>query len=242
AFGRKLNDLEGLSVDDHGFIYAITSHSANADGERRADREQMLRFRIEGNQVGQITSFTKLRDALENDADLKAKITAMTGETVDFSTLNIEGLAFHRQTQTLMLGIREPLVGQNSLIVTIRNPNDVFAGLAEPRFADPIVLDLQGGGIRALSFDPVIGAFLIVNEIRGEDGRNHSQLWQWSGDPADSPAPVDLPDIINLNNVESIDSITINGESRLLLMSDEGNEKKGRPAKYMMLDYQQIGY
>ena len=52
---------------------------------------------------------------------------------------------------------------------------------------------------------------------------------------------MDLPDIINLNNVESIDSITINGESRLMLMSDDGNEKKGRPAKYMMLDYRQIG-
>ncbi|MDO5611615.1 MAG: DUF3616 domain-containing protein [Paracoccus sp. (in: a-proteobacteria)] len=242
AFGRRLNDLEGLSVDDHGFIYAITSHSANADGQRRADREQMLRFRIEGNHVGQITSYTHMRDALDGATELKARVQEMTGEEIDFAGLNIEGLAFHRQTQNLMLGLREPLVAGRSLIVTIRNPNEVFAGIAPPAFGDPIVLDMQGGGIRALSFDPVIGAFLIVNEIRDEDGKNHSQLWSWSGDPADEPAMVDLPDIINLNNVESIDSITINGESRLLLMSDEGNQKKGRPAKYMMLDYAQIGH
>ena len=241
AFGRKLNDLEGLSVDDQGFIYAITSHAANEKGQRRPEREQMLRFRIEGNHVGQITSFTRLRSTLEAATGLKAKITEMAGVEVDFSTLNVEGLAFHRQTQTLMLGLREPLVGDKSLIVTILNPNDVFAGIAEPIFGDPIMIDLQGGGIRALSFDPVIGAFLIVNEIRGADGKFQSQLWAWSGDPADAPAQVDLPDIINLNNVESIDSITINGESRLMLMSDDGNEKKGRPAKYMMLDYRQIG-
>ena len=55
------------------------------------------------------------------------------------------------------------------------------------------------------------------------------------------PEPVALPDIINLNNVESIDSIVIGGEPRLLLMSDEGNEKKNRPARYMMLEYDQLG-
>lgn len=242
AFGRKLNDLEGLSVDDHGFIYAITSHAVNEKGQRRPEREQILRFRIEGNHVGQITGYTTLRNALEAAAELKAKIVEMTGIEVGFSTLNIEGLAFHRQTQTLMLGLREPLIGKKSLIVTIRNPNEVFGGVAAPVFGDPIVIDLQGGGIRALSFDPVIGAFLIVNEIRGEDGKKHSQLWSWSGDPTEAPKTVDLPDIINLNNVESIDSITFHGESRLMLMSDDGNQKKGRPAKYMMLDYRQIGY
>ena len=241
AFGRKLNDLEGLSVDDQGFIYAITSHAANEKGQRRPEREQMLRFRIEGNHVGQITSFTRLRAALESATVLKAKINELAGVEVDFSALNVEGLAFHRQTQTLMLGLRAPLVGEQSLIVTILNPNEVFAGIAEPVFGDPIMIDLQGGGIRALSFDPVIGAFLIVNEIRGADGKLQSQLWAWSGDPAEAPTQVDLPDIINLNNVESIDSISINGESRLMLMSDDGNKKKDRPAKYMMLDYRQIG-
>jgi hypothetical protein len=49
-----------------------------------------------------------------------------------------------------------------------------------------------------------------------------------------------LPEIINLNNVESIDSITVNGESRLLIMSDEGNVKKDKPAKFMLLDYGQV--
>ena len=32
AFGRKLSDLEGLSVDDEGHLYTITSHSRTNDG------------------------------------------------------------------------------------------------------------------------------------------------------------------------------------------------------------------
>lgn len=240
AFGRPLNDLEGLSVDDEDNIYAITSHSLNAKGERVPDREQLLRFKIRGNSVGYIFSYTNLRDALMNAQGLKDAVQAATGEELDFEKLNIEGLAYVRSTKQLMLGLREPMAGDHSVIVTIQNPAEVFAGLSEPRFADPIILDLQGGGIRALSFDPVLQTFLIVNEIESAEGNKYSQLWSWNGRP-DAPAqPIALPDIINLNNVESIDSILVHDEPRLLIMSDEGNEKKNRPARYMMLDYDQL--
>lgn len=240
AFGRKLTDLEGLTVDDAGQIYAITSHSMNKDGERRSDREQLLRFRIEGSAVGDIKSHVSLRDALSSATDLKAKIENASGDKVDFDRLNIEGLSFHRETGRLLLGLREPMGGESSLIIPIDNPSAIFESNAAPVFGDPVLLALKGGGIRALSFDPVMDAFLIVNEIEGYEGNRYSQLWSWSGEAQTAPEPIALPDIINLNNVESIDSIMINGEPRLLLMSDEGNEKKNRPARYMMLEYGQL--
>ncbi|MDO5658989.1 MAG: DUF3616 domain-containing protein [Paracoccus sp. (in: a-proteobacteria)] len=241
SLGRRLNDLEGLSIDERGFIYAITSHSSNERGQRRPDREQLIRFRIEGNHLGNILTVSNLRDALSNDVALSRAIEAAAGEPADFEELNIEGLAFYREAQQLMLGLRGPMAGGMSIIVPITNPGDMFERGAAPQFAAPILLDLAGGGIRALSYDPVLMAFMIVNEIRGEDGKKHSQIWTWSGQPNDAPAQILLPDIINLNNVESIDSITIDGESRLLLMSDEGDPTKNRPAKYMMLDYSQLG-
>ena len=241
AFGRKLSDLEGLSVDDEGHLYTITSHSRTNDGERKPDREQLLRFRISGNQVGDIVAHTTLRDELEADETLKTRIRDMAGEEVEFDKLNIEGLSYHKEAGHLLLGLREPMVAGRSLIVTITNPEDMFERDAAPRFGTPVLLDLQGGGIRALSHDPVLQSFLIVNEIEGYEGNRYSQLWSWSGDAAAPPEPVALPDIINLNNVESIDSIVIGGEPRLLLMSDEGNEKKNRPARYMMLEYDQLG-
>lgn len=240
ALGRKLSDLEGLSIDEQGHIYAITSHSATKDGERRPDREQLLRFRIEGNNVGDISSHVSLRDDLIAAKGLQAVIREKSGETPEFDKLNIEGLAYYREAGQLLIGLREPMAGGKALIVVIENPGEMFENQAAPRFGEPVLLDIQDGGIRALSYDPVIGAFLIINEIEGYDGNKYSQLWRWSGNPAEQPDPVALPDIINLKNVESIDSIVINGEPRLLLMSDEGNIKKNRPARYMMLEYGQL--
>ena len=240
AFGRKLNDLEGLSIDDGGNVYTVTSHSLNNDGERKPDREQLLRFQIQGSSVGEIQSYTGLRDAIAGDDAVRTAIQAQSGQEPDFDALNIEGLSYYKEAGHLLIGLREPMAADRSLILVMTNPDDVFDAGAAPRFSDPILLDLRGGGIRALSYDPVLKSFLIVNEIEGYEGNRYSQLWSWSGDPDTAPEPVALPDIINLNNVESIDSIIVQGEPRLLLMSDEGNEKKNRPARYMMLEYDQI--
>ncbi|WP_371225221.1 Pycsar system effector family protein [Roseovarius sp. 2305UL8-3] len=240
GFSRKMNDLEGLSIDEQDFVYAVTSHARTDKGARRPAREQLLRFRIKGSNVGDISSFTALADALSAADDLKTAIRDQSGEDVDFKKVNIEGLAYFRQTKQLLLGLREPKAGDHSIIVPIENPAQVFEDQADPVFGAPILLDLLGGGIRALSFDPVLGAFLIVNEVKTPGAGRHSQLWTWSGEADVPPEPILLPDIINLNNVESIDSITVLGEPRLLLMSDEGNAKKNQPAKYLMLDYQQL--
>lgn len=177
---------------------------------------------------------------LANSAVIRDTLAQATDKKVDFDELNIEGLAYLSGSNHLYVGLRSPLADEQSMIVVIRNPNEVFEDNAAPDFAEPILLDLQDGGIRALSYDPVLRSFLIVNEIEGYDDNRHSQLWSWTGDPEDQPDPIALPDIINLNNVESMNSITVDGEPRLLIMSDEGNEKKNEPARYMMLDYGQI--
>ena len=240
AFGRKLTDLEGLSIDADGFLYATTSHSLTQKGERKADREQMLRFRITGNSVTDIATYGGLRDTLATDTALREAVLQATGQHIDMNALNIEGLAFVRQTGHLYVGLRAPMAGTQGIIFVIQNPDEMFTGRARPRFGAPILLELQGGGIRALSYDAVLDTFLIVNELEGFEGNRFSQLWRWSGNPSVHPEPIALPDIINLNNVESIDSIVIDGEPRLLIMSDEGNEKKNEPARYMMLDYGQL--
>lgn len=240
SFGRRLNDLEGLSIDDDGRVYAITSHSSNADGERNSDREQLLRFEVRGSQAGNIEAYTDLRDALAGDPDLVQSIAEQSEEMVDFAELNIEGMTYYRQTQELWLGLRDPRAADHSIIVPIQNPEEVFSGSGQPRFGDPILLDLQGGGIRALSYDPVLQAVLIVNEIEDEAGTKQSQMWRWTGDPGDAPEQLALPSLINLNNVESIDSVTIHGEDRLLIMSDDGDQKTNTPAKYLVLDYDQL--
>lgn len=240
AFRAKPDDLEGLSMDAEGHIYAITSHSRDSKGARQPSREQLLRFRIVGDDVVDLKVYTGLIEQLQRSPVLQQALSQHTDQLVNFSHINIEGLNFDQQGQRLLLGFREPLVDGKSMIVKISNPAGIFERGEEPKFSDVALLDLQGGGIRSLSYDPVLGRFLMVNEISGHEGNLYSQLWSWSGDPYAQPEPVALPEIINLHNVESIDSITINNESRLLIMSDEGNIKKERPAKYMLLEYGQL--
>lgn len=241
AFGRKLSDLEGLSIDSAGRLFAVTSHSLTKDGERKADREQLLRFRIDGSNVGDIASFGGLRDALAGDTALRELVLQETGSHMDMAQLNIEGLTYVRASGHLYIGLRAPMAGSRGVIAVLENPDEVFDQKAAPRFGPPILLELQGGGIRALSYDPVLDSFLIVNEIEGYEGNRYSQLWRWSGNADVQPEPIALPDIVNLNNVESIDSVVVGGEPRLLIMSDEGSEDKNEPARYMILDYGQLG-
>jgi len=237
--GRELDDLEALTISDDGYIYAITSHSVNNKGERVQAREQLLRFRITGSNIHDIVAITDLREHLEASDTLRKSIEDRSGDTFGFDGLNIEGMALHSDTGYLFIGLRNPLAANSSLILTIENTAELFDKDALPVFGEAVLLDI-GGGIRALSFDPVLETFLLVNEIEGEDGKNVSQLWTWSGSSLEKSMPLTLPGIINLDNVESIDSVSIGGESRLIIMSDDGDAKKGRPAKYLLLDYNQL--
>ena len=237
--GRKLNDLEALTIDNDGYVYAITSHSVNSKDERVEAREQLLRFKISGSNFRELVAITDLREYLDADDVLRNDIEKRSGEIFNLDKLNIEGMAVLDATGHLLLGLRNPLAADSSVIVTIENTAAMFEEGAAPVFGEAVLLDMDGG-IRALSFDPVLEAFLLVNEIEGEDGKNVSQLWTWSGASSDEPLPLTLPGIINLDNVESIDSVTIGDKPRLIIMSDDGNARKGRPAKYLLLDYDQL--
>ena len=241
SFGRKMSDLEGLSIDGEGRAYAITSHSTKNKGKRDRDREQLLRFVISGGVASELAVYTGLRDALSGAADLNRAIEEATGEAADFDKLNIEGLAYVEETGELLLGLRTPMVAGRSLVVPITNPADLVEVGMEPRFGTPLFLDMQGAGIRALSFDPVLKTYLVVNEVEQPEGGRISQLWKWDGGSDRPPVALSLPGIIDLDNVESIDSVVVGGERRLLLMSDEGNAKKNRPARYLMLGYDLLG-
>ena len=72
--------------------------------------------------------------------------------------LNIEGLASTPQG-ALLIGFRNPLSEGRALLATLLNPNGVLGGEAA-RFADPVLLDLGGLGIRSL--ERVKSQLLIV--------------------------------------------------------------------------------
>lgn len=233
SFTRTHSDLEALTQDTQGRIYAVSSHSETKQNERLPEREQFFRFNINGNKAGQISYAPNLKDALGNSQALLQSIKKQTGRSVDFHTMNIEGLHYDQAANRLLLAFRDPL----SLIVPLENPEEVFGKGAAPRFGEPVVLKLKGGGIRSLTYDPVLKTYLLANEVTGENGKGQSQLWTWDGKAQSAPVELNLPENVKLKNIEAVESVTLNGQPRLLLMGDEGSVKKQRPARYLLIDY-----
>ena len=241
GFKRRLSDLEALARDDEGFIYALTSHSRTRKGNRSPDREHLMRFKIQDGNVLGLTSYDNLTQVLETDHKLHDLIRERTKAEVSFEEINIEGMAFDPVKKRLVLGFRDPEFNNMALVAFISNPKDVFERNAQPEFDEVAVLDIDGGGIRSLNYDPVLKNYVIANEVKDENGQKFSQLWTWSGNPTDEPQKISLPNLQHITNVEAVDSITINGKPQMILMGDEGNASQKITAKYMLVDYSQLG-
>lgn len=241
GFKRRLSDLEALARDDEGFIYALTSHSRTRKGNRSPDREHLMRFKIQDGNVLGLTSYDNLTQVLETDHKLHDLIRERTKAEVSFEEINIEGMAFDPVKKRLVLGFRDPEFNNMALVAFISNPKDVFERNAQPEFDEVAILDIDGGGIRSLNYDPVLKNYVIANEVKDENGQKFSQLWTWSGNPTDEPQKISLPNLQHITNVEAVDSITVNGKPQMILMGDEGNASQKITAKYMLVDYNQLG-
>jgi len=240
GFKRRLSDLEALARDDEGFIYALTSHSRTRKGNRSPDREHLMRFKIQDGNVLGLTSYDNLTQVLETDHKLHDLIRERTKAEVSFEEINIEGMAFDPVKKRLVLGFRDPEFNNMALVAFISNPKDVFERNVQPEFDEVAILDIDGGGIRSLNYDPVLKNYVIANEVKDENGQKFSQLWTWSGNPTDEPQKISLPNLQHITNVEAVDSITVNGKPQMILMGDEGNASQKITAKYMLVDYSQL--
>ena len=241
GFKRRLSDLEALARDDEGFIYALTSHSRTRKGNRSPDREHLMRFKIQDGNVLGLTSYDNLTQVLETDHKLHDLIRERTKAEVSFEEINIEGMAFDPVKKRLVLGFRDPEFNNMALVAFISNPKDVFERNAKPEFDEVAILDIDGGGIRSINYDPVLKNYVIANEVKDENGQKFSQLWTWSGNPIDEPQKISLPNLQHITNVEAVDSITVNGKPQMIVMGDEGNASQKITAKYMLVDYSQLG-
>ncbi len=241
SFNRKLSDLEGLAMDSSGYIYAITSHSRTEKGKRKKARELILRFKIVGDKVVDIGIYTNLVNNLKRTGILDSVLGKINDKNINFDEINIEALSFDKDQNKLFIGFRQPLIDGKSMLITITNPVGIFERNEQAKLSSKVVLlDLDGGGIRSLVYDTHLKGYLLSNEVKGKNGKLKSQLWFWKGNPNQVPERINLPGIIDLKNVESIAPVIVNGEQRILLLSDDGKFKKKKGAHYMILEYDKL--
>jgi hypothetical protein len=235
----KLDDLEGITADVHGFVYAVTSHSRNNAGKEKKSREKLIRFRIEGERAVAPVVATGLKAALTAAHPLLAAAAEIADVKAD-GGLNIEGLEMSPDQQRLLVGLRSPLLEGRALVAAIENPREIFESGAAPRISPRLeTLDLDGHGIRGLSHVPALGGYLVIS---GPVARERSQfrLWFWSGRAGDAPRRVDVPGLAGFERAEGVCPAIVDGQARIVVVSDDGDRKEQRPARFLLLSPEQL--
>jgi hypothetical protein len=232
----KLADLEALTIDPAGNLYAITSHSRNSEGEGKKSREKLLRFRIEGNRMVSAVVVANLKAALIAAHAVLAQAATILDVKND-GGLNIEALEMAPDGR-LLIGFRSPLLGGRAIVASLDNVAAAFDGT--PRIAPELLtLDCGGHGLRALSWVPALNGYLLVS---GPVARELVQfrLWFWSGKAGENPRPVSVAGLPGFGHAEGISPALVDGAPKIMVVSDDGSREEGRPAGYLLLDLAQL--
>ncbi len=240
-------DLEA-STRAGSTLYWLGSHSNNASGEDRPNRERLFATALSGSGAG--ISLTPLGYYAYLEDDLLAWDQARGGSLGLAASaaagvppeqpggFNIEGLAMGPDGSTAYLGFRAPTQPtsnrQQALIVPLLNiaalirPGGGPAGTA--RFGTPIQLDLGGRGLRSIDRNAA-GDYLIIagpsgaaNGVAPADFR----LYRWSGVATDAPLLLSADINALLGGVGSAEAIvdvpaSLAASSTLQLLVDDGD-------------------
>lgn len=235
----KLDDLEGLALDSAGYLYAVTSHSRGDDGDEKKSRDKLVRFRIEGDRVVSSVVVDGLKRALGAAHPVLA-VAAQIEDVKSGGGLNIEALEITPDRQRLLIGFRSPLQGDRALIASVENPCAIFETDEAPQVSAALqALDLGGHGIRGMSYMASLGGYLLIS---GPTSRAHDEfkLWFWSGQPAASARRVTVPGLQGFERAEGVSPAVIDGEQRIIIVSDDGSREDGRFARFLLLDPGQL--
>ena len=235
-----VSDLEGVTKDPNGRIYAITSQSRKGNGKREPEREKIIQFTIKGDRLLSSHVRTDFRKNIVK-AFPALKDAAKERNVKNEGGLNIEGLTFSPDGNALWVGLRAPLSDDMAILVAVLNPRSALEVGETFRFTNSFVLlDLEGGGIRDIAYDPILSGYLILSQRENTKNEKAFKLWLWSGNPKTAPRRVRIRDIEKLNSTEGIAPVRLNGKDQLLLVNDDGNRNKAKPASYHLLDYTQL--
>lgn len=232
----KLADLEALTSDGAGNLYAITSHSRNTKGEEKKSREKLLRFRVEGDRMVSPVVVKHLKAALVAAHPVLAQAAAVLDVKED-GGLNIEALEMAPDGR-LLIGLRSPLFGGQAIVASLADVAAAFDGT--PRIAPELVtLDCGGHGLRALSWIPALNGYLLVSGPVAKE-QVQFKLWFWSGRAGDPPRAASVADLPGFEHAEGVCPAIVAGAPRIMVVSDDGSREDGRPAGYLLLDVTQI--
>ncbi len=219
-------DAEAITYGNN-YFYVITSQSDPANSSAQTLMRFAFNPQTQTLSSAQAEIVSGLRAfLLQNVPEITARGAAPGLE----GGLNIEGLAYDPNHERLLLGLRSPFVGNQAVLVPLKLINPLMPlSLNNLKVDQPsvITLTLDGQGIRDISYDPHVRQFLILSGAPETEKKTEFGLWEWSGNANEQPRRVLI--LEDKYKPEGITSVTINGQSFVIVVGDAGN--------YLKLDY-----
>jgi hypothetical protein len=224
-------DIEGAAMLDD-IIYWITSHGRSADGEMRPNRYRFFAVKLTVKDqditidpvgtpcrtlVSDLLRADNLR-CLELDKAVRFGVKKLKDLAPKETGLSIEAICASANGNALYIGFRNPRPDSKAIVVSLTNPKEVIEKQKTAVFADPILWDLKGFGIRSMEYSHFHKAYFIIAGPYNDDPVQFV-LYRWSG------RKNELPQV-----VRSIDSdftpeavVPFKNSDKLLLLSDDGS-------------------
>ena len=196
-------DIEGAArIGDR--IYWITSHGRNKDGKPRASRYQFFATDIE--KQGSGTTLKSVGSSCFGLVHKMVKDKKLEFLNLDRATsfydlkltkihrkllapkkqgLNIEGLCSSADGKSLYIGLRNPQHQRKAIVIQLLNPAEVIEKMANPKFGDPILWNLDGRSIRSFEYSQCHKAYFIIAGPAAS--KSSFSLYKWSGQRSSPP-------------------------------------------------------
>ncbi len=211
-------DIEG-AAELGGRIWWIASHGCDKKGRPSATRRQLFATDPHGAPLG--APYRRLLDDMLAHPPLEhlELDKAARKAPKDPGGLCIEGLAA-TPGGGLLIGFRNPVPHGWALLVPLADPAPLLAGGgARAVLGAPVLLDLQGHGIRAIEWYG--DAYYIAAGSPGA-GDNYA-LYRWSGRAGDAPVRMTVPALAGLHP----ESLFFDARGTLHVLSDDGKAQPG---------------
>ena len=235
---RKLDDLEGIDQDRDDYLYAVTSHSLSNKGEKKKNREKLVRFKLEGEKIVAPVVIKNLKNAIVKAHPwFEGAVNEKNSKSIN--GFNIEGLSLNPTQDKLLLGLRAPLKDNKAIVLTLDNVDQLFNEGASPQISSEIgYLDLKGEAIRSLQYDPQLKGYLVISGPVGKSENIDFNLWLWMPEKK-TVQRITVKGLDGFEEAEGITPIQWNGKAQLLIMTD-GTLTGQEYSRYLILDYDQL--
>jgi Protein of unknown function (DUF3616) len=217
--GVSVEDPEGITSDGSWF-YVVGSQSDSKVEEANS----LVRFRFdpETQSVKDVESAGGLYQFL---TEASPELKEYAGKKGKKDSINIEGLAWDPVQGRLLLGLRDPEISEQALIVPLklRDPGAKLS-IENLRLAQPeaIRLNLDGGAIRSIEYDNTLNVFEIISGAPENKKKTDFKLWEWDG----MTSPREKADLNPQLKPEGVARVSINGQDFIFIVCDAGEYLK----------------